>query len=336
MSKQNKDVYKGFYNDLYNPDLKIKFIKESYPNEDTKIFIFYIFKKSASTENFYNKDVCVFNSDEILDLVRRLNYNTQNALESAMSVFATYVDWCIANDFRGKYENNINDFELFIKTQDLSQFLSKLRAKNRYLTKEEVHDMVDYLYNFQDKATILAMYEGILGESAHELRLLTTKDIDIKSSTVKLIDADGTIRTKKISSKLVGILLNASEETEYYQDNGEAISKSTSVRKLAETPYVIKPVRRGYNNDEPLGYGSFSQRIVRIKKYVEYPFITASTLYNSGAINRVLEITDRLGLKEPNDEVFRVLKLDTEYNMSDGAIYRLKQTFQLANSLKEF
>lgn len=341
MAKIKSTIYKGtvyedFYNRLYNPELKIKFIEENYPvNKNTKQSILYMFVKSATVERAFDKDLCVFKIDEILDLAKRLDYKTIGTMQSAFSYFASYVDWCIANELRGSYEGDINDVAIFMQTQDLSQFLSRIRVGNMYLTKEEAYDLVDSLVNFQDKAYILGIYEGIGGEEMYELRSLKLENIDFDNNTVELTNIDNAKRTIKITDKLKNILAFANSQEEYLSANG----KSLTVRRprlLTQSPYILRPLYRQATSGKMMGYGTFSQKMVRIRKYVDYPFISISSITDSGAINRITELTEEQNLTKPTDEIFNTLSLPNEYNLPENSIYKLKEKYKLATSLKSF
>lgn len=175
-------IYNGYYDDIYNPDLKINFLEERYSgNTDTKQTILNNFKKSAIIERQLDKDLSIFSIKDINELAWVLGYASQNTIQGAISYFASYTDWCISQGLRGVNENGVNDFTIFLSTQDLSKFVSKLKAKHRYVTKEEMYDITDRLINYVDKAIVLASYEGIGGEKLHELRSLDKKNCTRRS-----------------------------------------------------------------------------------------------------------------------------------------------------------
>ncbi|MGJ0846561.1 hypothetical protein ACR77J_07725 [Tissierella praeacuta] len=329
-------IYEDFYKKLYNPDLKIKFLESNYPsNENTKRSILFMFRKSAASERVFGKDLCVLNQEEILDLARRLDYKTLGTMESAFSYFASYTDWCIANGLRGSYDSQINDIALFAATQDLSKFLPRIKVKNRYLIKSEVYDLVDNLVNHQDKAYILGIYEGIGGEEMHELRSLKLEDIDLNTNLAILTNLDGSRRIKKISDKLKNIFIYANSQEEYLQSNGQSLTVKRG-RRLSESPYILKTMYREASEGMMMGYGTFSQKMVKIRTYIDYKFISIVSIADSGAINRVIELMNEQGLSEPTREIFDIVGSKSEYNLPRNSLYKLIDKYKIATKLKDF
>lgn len=325
-------IYEEFYDDLYHPDLKIKFIEENYPNSEmTKRTALYDFRKSAIVERIFDKDLCIMNINEINEVAKILGYITINAIQAALSRFSVYIDYCIANGLRGSYENNINNVAIFMKTQDLSKFIARLKNMYRYITKEEIHDAVDILENYVDKALLLAPYEGIAGEKLCELTTLTKDNINFNTNQVTLTDVDGKKRTKFISDKLINILNYASSQEEYVALN------TNRKRTLAKTPYIIRSVENNnVGTKEVISYSSLCSKLSKIRKITGLNHITIQSIQDSGQINRVIELTRQYNLSKPTDDIFKMLQRPDEYNLSMNQYYNLKQKYKIATSLKNF
>ena len=336
--KYEDTIYEGFYEKIYHPELKIKFLEENYSDNSTRRVILYIFVKSATVERSFGKDLCVFNSEEILDLARRMDYSSLNSLQVAFSYFTVYVDWCISNNLRGSH-NEANDIEIFIQTQDLSQFISKIKIENMYLTEEELQDLVNSLVNYQDKFYIQAIYEGIGGEEMHEIRSLTINDIDMENNIAKLIALDSATREKIISDEFKNIAFFANEEKEYITNNGmeSPSGRNFKPKKLANTKYILRPVHGvGMDYNDIMKLGTFHQKMVKIRRYIEYPFVSIQSIADSGMIHRIIHLTEKHGLTEPTSEIFHMIGHPNEYNLSINSIYKLMDKYKLAISLKNF
>lgn len=333
-------IYERFYDELYDPDKKIQFIEERYPNDNAKLAILYDFKKSAIEEKRLNKDLSIFNFEEISSVVGSLNYITENAIQKTLSYFSMYTEWCITNGLRGINETGVNDIAIFMATQDLSKYISRIKAKNRYLTKEEAYDLVDNLVNYVDKAYVLSLFEGILGTQAYELRSMQLKNINYNKNTIKLtnkVNNEFFYRDKRISDKLISILKEADKEEEYYIANGEPTEGvKTAVFPLVKSPYIIRPIERKSNLGKIASYVSISQKIASIRRYTNYEFISIQSLADSGMINRVIELTQEYNLNEPTNEIFNILQDPQEYGLSIMQVQNLKQKYRLATSLKNF
>ena len=330
-------LYEEHSHKLYNPDLKFRFLNEVYPdNQQTQQTIVFNFIKSARVEKMYDKDLCTFNIEEINELVESLGYSTESTIRSALSFFSIYVDWCIENSIRGDYETGVNDISIFISTQNLSKFTSKIKNKNRYVTKQEIYNAVDYLVNPIDQALLLGIYEGIFGEELYEIRSLKKEgNINFETNEVILENKDGTTRTKTISDKLLNIFKKAIVQETYELGNGESMRIQT--KQLINSTYIIRPVVRKNNiADEIIEYGAVINKFINIKKYTGLNFITPQSVFDSGMINRTLEIAKEQGLTEPDNTTFRYLKRPDEYNISTIQLHNFKKKYKLATSLKKF
>lgn len=335
-------IYEEYYNDLYNADMKIQFIEEKYPEKAaTKLTILNNFRKAGIIEKQLDKDLCIFSIKDIFELAGSLAYASENTIRGALSFFVNYTDWCIENGQRGTNENGVNDFNIFVSTQELSQFVSRLKVEHRYITKDEVIHIVDNLENFIDKAIVLGLYEGIGGEKLHELISLKRNIIEDENfnnnNIIELVNLNGEMRTKTISNKLKYILKYASLQKTYLIGNGYTKRKIAEVY-LVDSEYIIRTTNSTNNRNfgNMVGYPTMTQRMQRIKAYTGYDFITAKSIEDSGAINRVLELTKERGLEEPNDEIFSTLRQSDEFNYSDMQIHSLKQKFHLATDVKDF
>lgn len=335
----NNPLYEQHADKLYNPDLKFEFLEKNYPNNyDTQQTIVFNFIKSGVLEKLYDKDLCIFNSEEIKDLVESLGYTTENTIRVALSYFSAYVDWCIAENKRGIHETYSNDIDIFIATQDLSKFVSKIKTKHRYVTKEELYYAVDLLNNPIDQVLLLGLYEGIAGEKLYELRSLKRKNsVQFDAKMVILIDINGNERMKPISSKLTNILKEAIEQEDYLLANGENLKGKGDVRKLINSEYILRPTVRGDNDvNEMMTYSVISGKFTKVKKYIGLEHATPQSIVDSGMINRVIELTKEHGLDEPTLEIFQILQQPNEYNLSHMELYNFRKKYKLATKLKDF
>lgn len=321
-------IYESYYDDMYNPDLKIKFLEETQTSENTKKVILSLFRKIAIIEYMLNKDICVFNLHEINEMVEALGYVSIDTIRVSLSHISSYIKWCIANDLRGSHEH-VNNVEVFLDTQDLSQFITKVKNKNMYITEEKLYREVSELYNFVDRAIFIALFEGIGGEELYELRSLQLKNIDFQNKTIHLVDKDGSTRIKNVSYKLIDVLIDANKQDKYYQNNGERDRQTN----LKESPYIIKPADRA-SNDIMINYSTIHTRFKRSKMQVGLEYVTPSSLHDSGAINRAFELAKEAKLDEPNDEIWQLIQQPAEYNLSDSQLYRLVKKYEYLKTIK--
>lgn len=326
---------------LYNKDLKLAYINNYFGEEDTKTTILHLFLKSSEMEKQYNKDVYAFNDKEISSLLQYLKRDNVMSLRKDVSMFKNYVNWSIVNGQRGEYENGENRFEIFQKTEDMTEYVSKRKVKNKYLTKEELNDLIDYLANPVDQAIVLALYEFIGGEQLHELRNLTIADVERaekNNNTLELVDVDGKIRYTKVSIKLIELFKEAYRQKEYLYNNG--FSQRIESKTLAETNYIIRLVKNVRTKNEPVGYGSLINKINTIKKMTGYDFITANSLRDTRIIHEIAEVAKEKGLDKADDEVYRIAlkNLQKQYDVEFGKTqdYTFRRKYEQVVKLKNF
>lgn len=325
---------------LYNKNLKLAYIKNYDGTEQSKETIFYLLVKSANIEKQYDKDIYGFNYDEIESLLHYLKRDNVMSLHKDVSILKDYVYWCIKEGQRGIYENGENRFAVFQSTEDLNKYISKRKLKHKYLTKQELDDVIDYLVNPVDRAIVLSLYEFIGGEKLHELRVLKIEDVEKAKQNDNIIELrgiDGSVRHSKVSDKLIHILEEANEKKEYILGNG--FSDHIEEHPLADTEYIIRLLKRKKSMNEPISYGSFINKINTIKKYTGYDFITASSLKDVRIIHEIADIS-RENPSAEKDEIYRAAlkNISEQYdvNLGESQSYNIRRKYEQLVRLKDF
>lgn len=327
---------------LYNPELKLAYIQAHKGKEGTKRIMYFEFINSAKVEKQYNKDLYAFNDLEVSDLLRSIGLSSDMSIQKTLSIYKDYVNWCIVNGQRGKYENGINYVEVFQKNEDVAKYISNRKVRNRILTKREVHDVIDILVNPIDQALIYSFYSLIGGKGAYEIRSLQRKNIDTESNIITLVaDEGGKTRKHLADSKLIKHLIEANNQQEYIFNNGEEIGNGYKMTKeLASNDYVFRTIKQASMEGDMVSYGTINQKFVRIKKYTGYDFISPKSLRDSRLIHRVVDITEEKGLYVADNEVFNKLneELEEKYDikLSPIQMYNLKQLYEKVIGIKTF
>lgn len=323
---------------LYNKELKLAYINNYFGEENTKNTLLFEFLKSSDVEKQLDKDLYAFNDIEISNLLYYLKRDNIMSLNKSISIYKDYVNWCIVNGQRGVYENGENRVEIFQKTEDLKKYVSNRKVKNKFLTKTELNDLVDYLINPIDQAFIMCLYEFIGGEQLHELRSLKISDIDEKNRTVKLTDFNGNIRVSSISIKLIE-LLKETDATERYIDNN-GMAKSIKGKPFNESGYIFKAIIRKDNNGEMRSYAGMLNKLNAIKKFTGYDLITTNSLKETRIIHEIVDVMTEMKLDILNDEIYRIvvenIKDYYKVELSPMQVYSIKQKCEQVIKLKDF
>ena len=323
---------------LYNKNLKLAYINNYFGEENTKNTILYEFLKTADMENQYKKDLYAFNDIEISNLLFFLKRDNIMSINKSVSIYKDYINWCIANGQRGIYENGENRVEIFQKTENLTKYVSNRRVKNKFLLKEELYDLIDYLINPVDQAFILCLYEFISGEQLHELRSLKISDIDEKNNKVKLTDVYGNIRIQSISTKLIELLKETDATPRYIDNNGMA--KTAKGKPFNESEYIFKAIIRKNNTGQMISYPGLLNKLRNIKRFTGYDLITTNSLRETRIIHEIVDVMKEMDLDIPNDDVYKkaVNNIKHYYNteLSNMQMYSIKQKFEQVIKLKDF
>jgi hypothetical protein len=84
------------------------------------------------------------------------------------------------------------------------------KESNKFLSRDEIIDVEDQLYNWTDKAILECLWEGISGPSMNDLVGITEAMVRSKEKALYLPDG----RFVKLTDKLYELLMKAFNETE--------------------------------------------------------------------------------------------------------------------------
>lgn len=331
-------------NRLFNKELKMAYIENFFGEENTKNTLLYEFLKSSEIEKQYNKDLYAFNDEEISNLLLFLKRDNMSSLNKSVSVYKDYINWCILNGKRREYENGENRVAVFQKTEDISKYISNRKVRNKYLTKEELRDLVNYLNNPIDQAFVMCLYEFIAGERLHELRNLTIKDVEEaerNGNIIKLIDLDGKERFSTVSHQLIDLLKDVNKQEEYYKNNGMPMDNNIKpTQRLAMSDYIFRMGYRKSTIGKIASYPALNGKMQNIREYTGYNFITPSSLRETRIMHEISDVIATLKLNEVNDTVYDIAvnNINSLYNIQLSYIqtYNIKQKYEQAIKLKDF
>lgn len=244
------------------------------------------------------KKIFDLNKQEFITFLKLLGCASQECLSTYLTMLKQYREF---SDINGLSATNI-DFIKTITFKDLDAFLDTDKVNNRYFTRAEIMEFIATLGNYQDKALVLLIFEGINGTRNNELIKLKKQNIDFQNSIINLPD-----RTVPISKDLTDILYHSILEKEY--SNVYISSLDTNERKssyndtLVPSDYVLRPTMSYINQNtvpSDSDYPNYTKdhvlpktitaRFYRFtKENVDFQYLTMTTLYNSGLIERAIQ-----------------------------------------------
>lgn len=314
-------------NQMYNSDLKEKFLEYKGYSEETKRVCRILFGKVAKYENEKQLDISQFDKDSFAEVLNGLKATTIRSLQSSISTVEQYISYCIA---LGKTTKNVASF--FGKSEDIIHFLDKKAVENMIFTKSEIESLSGYSENAQDGVILNLLFDGISHKRKFlELRNIRIQDCDFDTMVIylpQLVDEDtGEIlpeRQVPISAHTRVMIQSAMAEVKYASIKGE----SKRLYKIAESDYIL----RGLRNNFQIKSENVNQRILRIAKIEGYDYLNATNIAYSGQIHYAIQLMDNGGIQI--DEACKIIMKRFNINKNDAAFFYLKA--RIENVIKKF
>lgn len=206
------------------------------------------FNRAAILEDLFGKDLCEFSQNEINDMYAYLSYKTETKYGQVNREYKIYTAWCMEKGFC-----SVNNYELYTM-KDFSQFINREMQSERFVTREQLLNAIKSLQNPRDQFIMLAVFE--FGKSPEYKNIIEFRlsDINEKAGTVRLPSG----HTVNISSELINIAYQSSEENTYYK----ATSEGTLELKTIGEGDVFKVAKYGKDING-------SQMVKRVAKIIK-------------------------------------------------------------------
>lgn len=267
------------YREMYNSDLKQKFIESKYKgdSQNVKANTFY---KSQLIESDLQQDLNSMSIENLIRTIKSLDLSSYDSVKNETSLIKVYIDWCyenayISSDFNGAYIIHNDDVLIWDMISKTHQTL---------WTKEDIDMMIEKIDDKRLKAVIQLTFEGVFGKESAELRNLKITDILEDGNTLRLIDEDGTSRELSVSDKAIQLIKEANEYMMCIDSSGEK-------RQLEPSEYVLKKAvittTKGVRSPVKEDRLTNSQLLNRLKSYnTQYNTIkfTLTNIANSGML----------------------------------------------------
>ena len=271
---------------MYNESLKEGFIKDYLRTRVVaQTSLYSLFRKVSPYEHKLNKDCSEFTKEEIIKMYREFGARSHNVLLNYNVILKAYCAWrkyYCKTDHVIAYENI---------TTDMARQLLPEDAK-RVLTREEVIEIEDQLYNWTDKAIVEALFEGLSGNSMRDLIGIELNMINQKDKQLVLPDG----RVFDLTDRLCDFLIRACREDEYI-----CYGDTLKVKKLIGTNKIYKERDNAHATDSDDKFFRWVYRkVMNYRKFVGINGLTMKNLQTAGMayyLKQGMEKTG-LGLKE--------------------------------------
>ncbi|ASA22692.1 hypothetical protein [Paenibacillus donghaensis] len=307
-------------NEFFNAEQKERYLKGL--SESTKIVYSRILLRAAYVEEELGRDLYNFNVNEIGQVMKLLSPTTYNSSRDALSQMKKYITWAIKNDLR---DNNINPLGAGLSEEFISSFIDS--SLEFLYTEKQINDIIGRLSNEQDRALVLALFEGLMGREYSEILRLQLADIDQENNilTLKNLDADGetTIRKLKVSEKLVTLLIRAANQTIYVKSNANLQVKMKSSRDitLVSNGYIFRSadMNTTYFGVAPRNF--VSRKIKNISRWLDYKELVPLNIRKSGMVKYAKDLYEERGVFERQE----ILEVCRRFDYGELSVHRLSK-----------
>lgn len=271
---------------MYQEEMKERFIKDYMRSRVVALTSLYsLFRKVEPFEEKFKKDCSQFTEEEIIEMYKEFGARSHYVLLNYNVILKAYCAW------KKHYYELENDIAYENITTEMARTLIPEDAK-KVLSREEVTEIEDQLYNWTDKAIIEALFEGLSGNSMRDLVGIELNMIDREAKQLTLPDG----RVFDLTDRLCDLLVKACCEDEYI-----CYGESLKVKKLIGSDKLYKERDNAHAMDSDDKFFRWVYRkIMNCRKFVGVDGLTMKNLQTAGMtyyLKQGLENTG-LGLKE--------------------------------------
>ena len=266
---------------MYQSEIKESFIADYMKSRVVaKTSLYSLFRKTEKYEESLNKDCCQFTQDEVLKMYEDFEAKSVFVLLNYNVILKAYCAW-------QKYYNCLETESAYESIT--RQMLNPLIPEMKVLSREDITDIEEQLYNWTDKAIIEALFEGLSGNSMRDLVQVDANMIDHKRK--QLIFPDG--RVFDLTDRLYDLLMKTFDETEYL-----CYGSTMRIKKLIGTGRLYKERDNAHALDSDDKYFRWVYRKVQnARKHVGINNLTMKNLATAGLIYYLRKGMDQTGLE---------------------------------------
>lgn len=266
---------------MYQSEIKESFIKDYMKSRVVaKTSLYSLFRKTEKYEENLNKDCCQFTQDEVLEMYKDFQAKSVFVLLNYNVILKAYCAWqkyYHALEAESAYENITR------------AMLDPLIPEMKVLSREDITDIEDQLYNWTDKAIVEALFEGLSGNSMRDLVQVDINMVDHKRK--QLIFPDG--RVFDLTDRLYDLLIKTFDETEYL-----CYGSTMRIKQLIGTGRLYKERDNAHAMDSDDKYFRWVYRkIQNARKHVGINGLTMKNLAVAGLVYYLRQGMDQTGLE---------------------------------------
>jgi hypothetical protein len=259
-------------------------------------------------EEKVGKSVYNLTIPELNEMFASLRNSSKRGASKNKSILVNYIDFCVTKKIVPHMENRA-------KYIDIENFVARQALLNKFVTREQMKNYQNRLYNAQDQLLIWLLYIGVRGRTVKEGTLeevinLTIDDVFPFENRLILRQNDGKNRVLENVDDFIFDLIQETFEQEFYTENNGEMTNNPRIpeprrSKINNTGEFARHVFRtpGKDKYEKFNLSLLNSRMRRIQKYVGNNYLTYSSLYFSGMLQMAKDIFIEKGELDKEDYI---------------------------------
>ena len=243
--------------------------------------LYSLLRKTEPFEEKYDKDCSQFDQNEVITMYTEFKAKSVYVLLNYNTILKAYCAW------RHYYhKEKVTESYENITIELLKPCVPE--ESNKFLSREEIIEIEDQLYNWTDKAILECLWEGISGPSMIDLVNINKSMVDFKEKEMYFSDG----RIVNLTDRLCEFLSKAFDETEYM-----CYGETLRVKKLAGIGNLYKERDNAYATDSNDKYFRWVYRKVQnFRDHVGIPGLTMKNIHISGMYHYLCQAMQDTGL----------------------------------------
>jgi len=267
---------------MYQSEMKEGFIKDYMRSRVVaRTSLYSLFRKTEPFEEENKKDCSQFNQDEALSMYTKFKAKSIYVLLNYNTILKAYCAWrhyYHKEKVTDSYDNTTIELLKPCVPED----------SNKFLSREEIIEIEDQLYNWTDKAIVECLWEGISGPSMIDLVNINRSMVDFKEKEMYFSDG----RIIELTDRLCELLNKTFDEIEYM-----CYGESLRVKKLVGIGNLYKERDNAHATDSNDKYFRWVYRKVQnFRDHVGIPGLTMKNIHISGMYHYLCQGMQETGL----------------------------------------
>ena len=267
---------------MYQSEMKEGFIKDYLRSRVVaRTSLYSLFRKTKPFEENRNEDCSKFNKDTVLSMYTDFKAKSVYVLLNYNTILKAYCAWK-----HYYHKEKVTESYDNITIESLKQCVPK--DSNKFLSRDEIVEIEDQLYNWTDKAIVECLWEGISGPSMNDLVCINRDVVDVKEKVLYFSDG----RSVKLTNRLYDLLVRAFNETEYM-----CYGSTLRVKKLIGNGWLYKERDNAHAADsDDRNFRWVYRKVRNFRDHVGIPGLTMKNIHISGMYHYLCKGMQETGL----------------------------------------